>query len=232
MSQDDNLTALLNQAIRNRLAEVQTSMPGEIVSYNYKKQMAVVQPSINRVYADKRVEKYPVINNVPVIFPRSGGASMTFPVKRGDSVLLIFTARSIDTWANKGGIVNQDDNRMHSINDAIAIPGLTSFAAGSMAKNNEDVLLTYSGASIAIKPSGAVEVTSPLQISMAAPDVHIDAPNVYMTGDLTVKNDIYDQDGDFGSQGDQRDKYNAHKHIENNVNGQPTDEPQPAYQWD
>lgn len=128
MSQKDNLSNVLEQAIRNRLAELQTAAPGQVVSYDYKTQKASVQPTINRKYKDGQVSPYPVINNVPVIFPRSGGASMTFPVKPGDTVLLVFAARSIDDWLQRGGKVDQSDTRMHSINDAIAIPGLLPLA--------------------------------------------------------------------------------------------------------
>lgn len=222
MSSGDSLTAVLEQAMRNRMAELQTCMPGVIVSYNFKKQMAVVQPSISRRYADGRVEKYPVINNVPVVFPRSGGASITMPVKGGDTVLLLFAGRSIDTWAANGGVVAQDDNRMHSINDAIAIPGLISFNTGSKAKNNTDVLVTYSGAEIEIKQDGKIKMKSPLR-------VEIDTPEVYMTGDLVVKKDIYDLDKEFGSTNSQRTKYNTHRHNENNTI---TDAPQAQYLWD
>lgn len=219
MSNGDNVTSLIMQAFRNRLAELQTCMPAQVVSYNFKKQMAVVQPTINRRYADGQIAKFPVINNVPVIFPRSGGASLTFPVRKGDTVLLVFASRSIDTWLNKGGIVNQDDNRMHSINDAIAIPGLMSFNLTSKAKNNTDVLLTYKGAEVEILENGQINLHSPVK-------VHIDTPEVYMTGDLVVKNDIYDRDRIYGSSNDHRIKYNTHLHDEEST------PPLPQYLWD
>lgn len=208
MSNGDNLTALLNQAIRNRMAELQTAMPAQIISYDFKTQKAAVQPTINRRYADGRVEPYPVINNVPVIFPRSGGASMTFPVTRGDTVLLVFSSRSIDTWTSRGGKVDQDDRRMHDINDAIAIPGLIPFSAGSKAKNNSDVLLTYAGSEVTLKQDGKAEIKSA--------HVTIDSPETYMTGDLVVKQDIYDRDKEYGTFNRIRDIYNEHTHDENN----------------
>ncbi len=222
MSKKDNLTNVLEQAIRNRMAELQTCAPGEIISYDYKTQKASVQPTINRRYKDGEVSPYPVINNVPVIFPRSGGASMTFPVKRGDTVMLCFAARSLDEWLKRGGKVDQSDTRMHSLNDAIAVPGLLPFATGSMAKNNDDVLLTYAGNEVTLKKNGRMDLKSAY--------VTIDSPEVYMTGDLVVREDIFDRDREFGSNNDQRDKYNNHRHDENNDTT--TDPPQNQYLWD
>jgi hypothetical protein len=216
MADKDNFTDLLAQAFRNRQAEMRVAMPAKVTSYDFKAQKATVKPLINRKYADGRIEEYPVINNVPMIFPRSGGASLTFPVKIGDTVLLVFSDRSIESWAENGGNVNPDDNRMHNINDAIAIPGLIPFVAGSAAKNNDDVLLTYAGAEISIQSDG--------KINMKSPKVTIDAPEVYMTGELLVKGNISDLDNERGTFQLFRDIYNEHVHPENGNFG-PTDDP-------
>ena len=197
----------LDQFMRNRVAELRVAMPALITSYDFRTQRASVQPTIRRKYADGRIEAYPVINNVPVIFQRSGGASLTFPVKVGDEVLLIFLDRSADTWLSQGGTVDQDDNRMHSLNDAVAIPGLKPFSSPSAAKNNDDVLLTYAGAE--------VEITPNRHINLKSARVTIDAPVTEMTGDLEVKGDIYDRDKEYGTFNRIRDIYNAHTHPEN-----------------
>jgi hypothetical protein len=229
MSKNDNLSAVLDMAIRNRLAEVHTAAPGIIISYDFKTQKASVRPSINRKYKDGRVERYPVINNVPVIFPRSGGASMTFPVNPNDTVLLVFAARSIDDWAQRGGYVDQSDTRKHSLNDAIAIPGLIPFSAGSKAKNNTDVLVTYSGAEIEMKPSGQINLNSPVKVFVDAPLLHVNG-EIYAESDITTKTDLYDYDREFGSSSDHREKYNNHQHEENG-NGNLTDDPEDQYKW-
>lgn len=217
MTGNPNLTGVLKAAMNNRLAELNTSMPAKIVSYDFKTQKAQVQPTINRKYKDGRIERFPVINNVPVIFPRSGGASLTFPVKSGDGVLLVFANRSLDNWLFNGGQVNQDDNRMHDLNDAIAIPGLFPFSEKSKAKNNEDVLLTYSGAEIEIKSSGQVNVKSPLKLEITAPDTVIDSETVRITGDLITEGNISDLDEEYGTFNNIRVVYDIHTHPENNT---------------
>jgi len=226
---EDNLTDVLDAAIRNRFAELQTAMPAQVVSYDFRTQKAQVKPTINRRFADGKVQSYPAINNVPVIFPRSGGASMTFPVKPGDTVLLIFASRSIDGWTNQGGTVDQSDNRMHSINDAIAIPGLIPFSTRSMAKNNEDVLIKYKSAEIEIKQDSQINMKSPVKVYVDTPELRCTG-DIYAEGDITAREELYDQDRLYGSQSDHREKYNNHQHDEND-NGGLTDEPLPQYQW-
>ena len=65
-----------------------------------------------------------MIYNVPVLFPRSRKAAVTFPLEKGDTVLLVFAERSLDEWIEKGGNkVSPEDPRRHDMSDAIAIPG-------------------------------------------------------------------------------------------------------------
>lgn len=217
MSDKENLTDLLGQVFRNRQAEIKTSMPGTIVSYDYTSQKAQVKPTIKRLYADGRSDEYPVISNVPIMFQRSGGAGFTFPVKEGDSVLLVFAERSIDSYMDSGS-PDQTDNRMHSLNDAIAIPGLYPFSAQSPAENNTDVLLSYAGAKVAVTEDGQIKMTSPVKVT-------IDSPQVYMTGDLVTKGNIFDVDTAEGTFQNFREVYNSHVHAEND-NGGPTDPPE------
>ena len=141
---------MLRSAIDGRLEGIHTSLPGRIESYDYKTQKASVKPLVKRVYRDGRTESLPVIDAVPVVFPRSGGASLTFPVKRGDGVLLVFAERALENWLTSGGEQEPGDPRRFDLTDAIAVPGLIPFTEGSKAQNNSDVLLTYNGASLKI----------------------------------------------------------------------------------
>ena len=70
---------------------------------------------------------FPVIPNVPVVFQGGGGMRITFPIKAGDTVLLVFGDRSHDSWQDGIESVHRpaDDHR-HHLTDAYAIPGLHS----------------------------------------------------------------------------------------------------------
>jgi hypothetical protein len=122
----DAIVAYVNDALRR----VNTVLPGQIDSYDPASGKASVRPLLREKYADGDVLELPVIDNVPLVFPRTGEASISLPVARGDGVLLLFCQRSMDTWLSSGGVANPDDIRMHSLSDAIAIPGLVPFSVG------------------------------------------------------------------------------------------------------
>lgn len=155
-----SMAELLSRAIDQALTDIRVCLPARVESYDHTTQRAEVTPLLRRRYADGVVEPMPVIAGVPVVWPRSGGASLTMPIKRGDGVMLIFSDRSLDSWLVQGGEVTPDDRRKHHLSDAIAIPGLYSFADPSPQDNNEDVLLQYAGSSVRLAGTGDVTVIS------------------------------------------------------------------------
>lgn len=179
------LNDAIRAAIEYRLNNLHTALPAAIISYDYTTQKASVQPLLNKVWAagtattnnqdiaNDLTTPMPVLENVPVIFPRAGGASLTFPVVQGDTCLLLFIERSTDLWLTVGGQVSPDDNRKFDLSDAVAIMGLFPFTETSAATNNEDVLLTFAGSSIRIKPDGEVDIktASKVAIGTAATEV-------------------------------------------------------------
>lgn len=129
---EPSLTELLRQAMDKRLVDVHVSMPARVESYDKATQTCSAKPLIRRSYYtedDERVaESLPIVNDVPVVFYGSGAYSSTVPVSPGDTVLLVFSEGSLDRWLDKDDEVDPEDDRMHSLSDAIAIPGLRSRA--------------------------------------------------------------------------------------------------------
>lgn len=148
----------IRQAVLYQLSNIHTALPGEIISYDYTTQSASIQPLLNKVWSYGDPTPMPILENVPVIFPRAGGASLTFPVVSGDTCLLLFIERSVDLWKTSGGQVSPDDPRKFNLSDGVAIMGLSPFSETSQATNNEDLLLTYNGSSFRIKASGDVVI--------------------------------------------------------------------------
>jgi hypothetical protein len=163
----------VRQAILYQLGNVHTSLPGAIVSYDYTLQKASIQPLLNKSWADGTFTPMPILENVPVIFPRAGGASLTFPVDVGDTCLLVFIERSIDLWLTVGGQVTPDDNRKFNISDAIAIPGLFPFSETSDATNNSDVLLTFNGSSFRIKANGDIVIQTSSKVAIGSSSTEV-----------------------------------------------------------
>lgn len=121
-----SLTANMLKMIDRVLMEMNTAMPGYILSYDYEKNLAVVQPGLKRKFKGSDPELLPPISNVPVCFPRMGEAHIRFPVNPGDEGQLVFQQRSIDEWIDLGGAAYPADSRKFHLSDAVFYPGLNS----------------------------------------------------------------------------------------------------------
>ena len=186
MSAPISLCDAIRQACLYHQNNMHVALPAEIISYDFQKQKASVQPLLNKAWADLKPNDppavMPVLANVPVIFPRSGGASLTFPVTAGDTCLLVFIERSTDLWLSEGGQVTPDDPRKFDLSDAVAIMGLFPFVENSQADNNNDVLLTYAGSNIRIQKNGDIQIKTSNKVAIGtATDELLDILDKLMT---------------------------------------------------
>lgn len=148
MSQTQNeVKEIVENWIDNKINNIHTALSGKIISYNSSNNRATVQPSGVYKANDYREFSYPLIYNVPVVFPTglNGGAGVTFPITGGDGCLIIFSEKQLDDFINNNN--NSEDLRTHSLNDAICIPGLYTNATQSNIKN-PDCLCLFNGNSI------------------------------------------------------------------------------------
>jgi hypothetical protein len=135
--QTPTLSDVISEALDSRLEDVQTAMPGRIVSFDSDTCTANVQPTVKRIYTREDGTEFaanlPVIPNVPVLFPGSGSVApggvgsfgMTFPINKGDEVLLVFSSVSLDAWKlSRDKIVAPKNFKPHALTDAVAIVGL------------------------------------------------------------------------------------------------------------
>jgi len=151
--------ALLN-AIDFRLVDIHTAIPGIVQSYDPATQQAEVQVAIKKTYGiagEDVVLDAPVITSVPVVFPSTKNSFLIFPVEQGDSVLLVFSERSLERWLSAGGVVEGGINRKFDLTDAIAIVGLHAF--------NEPI--TADSASLTLQhKSAAIKLTDDSKVSI------------------------------------------------------------------
>lgn len=121
------LTESLQSILRYWKQRVHTALPGRIVSFDPGKQTAEVEICIQSwMKVEGGWEKWPapLLPRVPVLFPRGGGAFITWPIKKGDYCLVIFQERSIDQWCQRGGTqVDPIWRWEHDLSDAVCIPG-------------------------------------------------------------------------------------------------------------
>jgi hypothetical protein len=107
------------------MLNMNTCIPAQVESFDSLAGTVTAKPSIKRKYVkDEEVVEMPPVYNVPVVFPRANDAVITFPIKKGDTVLLVFSQRSLERWKLQGGTVEAGDPRHHDLSDAIAIPGI------------------------------------------------------------------------------------------------------------
>lgn len=147
------------------------AMPGVIQSFDpgdaHTPPSVVAQPALkgqlNDAIGNVKSAPLPLLVDVPVFFPRGGGCSMTFPVRKGDECLLIFSDRCIDFWWQSGGIQETVDPRQHDLSDAFAIVGLQSGQTKIADISTDAVQLrTDDGrAFIELRQNGEVTITTP-----------------------------------------------------------------------
>jgi hypothetical protein len=186
----DDIVSLLQKLNSNISNSIRVCMPGTIESYDYTTQKANIKISMKELYNNGKEVDYPVVSNVPVVFMTSGGASITLPINRGDSCLVMFADRDMSNWLRGGLGQKPDSTRMHNISDAIAMMGLLPFTKKGGATNNEDVLINYSNASIRITKGGDINITTTKNVNIkSVEDINIESKNINVNiTDITTLN--------------------------------------------
>ena len=153
----------LNQLKKQVSSVLRVALPGTVESFDAETVTAAIQLGILGL-SDGESTALSVLNDVPVMFPRGGGCSLTFPVNKGDECLVIFADRSIDFWWQSGGIQEPVDDRMHDLSDAFCIVGPQSQAKKISGISTSEVELRSDdgGTKLSLNPSsGEINGTAP-----------------------------------------------------------------------
>ena len=147
------LGEFLSRRMRDVSASINCCMVGTIQSFNstnqtvvvlinWQKRIKLINPTLNTNGAVNKtaggtdqIQAYPMLINVPVVFLQGGVSYLTFPIVKGDTCLVMFCDRDMDTWFNTyvqtfntdGSLANlnpPNSDRVHDINDAIAMVGI------------------------------------------------------------------------------------------------------------
>jgi hypothetical protein len=129
MSTQPTMAEIIRKALEARLADVWTALPGRVETYDAVTRTADISPVVRRPITttedDTIHEDLPVIPNVPILFPCGGGASITWPLLKGDHVQLLIQTLSPAQWRESGETSDPGDLRLHSLGNAYAIPGMS-----------------------------------------------------------------------------------------------------------
>jgi Phage protein Gp138 N-terminal domain len=155
-----NLITVIQHVANDMLSSIHTTFPGQIEKYDFTTAKADIKPLLNIVYPDNSTMEFPVIPNVPIVWPRTSLGSISFPLQRGDGCLVVCAERSIDDWLTLGGQNSPSDPRSFDLNDAIAIPGLYSFASTTKISGNDKFEIHYKDQQITIDQNGEIDLGS------------------------------------------------------------------------
>jgi hypothetical protein len=137
-------------SVESKLVDTHVAMVGRVERYDATKQVVDVQPMLKRPVQEdtedadessgdaerSASEPFPVIPNVPVLFPRAGGFFISFPIQRGDYVQVLF-----NDWPLDGCLQGDDQGNSfepqqnHGLNGAVAIAGIYPAAQALSAKD-------------------------------------------------------------------------------------------------
>ncbi|HEC0636073.1 TPA: translation initiation factor IF-2 [Klebsiella pneumoniae] len=187
-------------------------MPGVIKSFDPETVTCVVEvsiyipkpesaegKSIDRLAQDNVF--YPLILDAPVIFPRGGGCTLTFPISAGDECLVIFADRCIDFWWQNGGVQNGSRGRMHDYSDAFVIPGPQSQAKKISGISTTAAQLRTDDGSAFIELAAGHDVTvkTPGKLTASADGgTEITSPEIILNGNVTINGNLSQGMGDSG----------------------------------
>ncbi len=153
-----SLAQLLDERLRglkldfncHAIAKIQTFNSANLTctaSINYTK--TFLKRNEDGTYSDEYIE-YPVLADVPVVVMSGGAGSLTFPIAAGDDCLILFNDRDIDNWFATGQALPLNSNRLHSLNDGIALVGIRSSNNPIAGYDSTRVVLKNNQASVGV----------------------------------------------------------------------------------
>lgn len=184
---------------------MRVSIPGIIQSFDPETVTCVVQPAIKgAVPNDSGVpvsSDMTLLMDVPVMFPRGGGCTLTFPIKPGDECLIVFGDRCIDFWWQSGGVQEPVDDRQHDLSDAFAIVGPQSQAKkiSGISMSGAQLRTDDGAAFVEVAAGHAITVQTPGKLTASAQGgAEITAPEIVLNGNVTINGNLSQGMGSSG----------------------------------
>lgn len=194
--EDIDLTAVIDHFIQDSLNNNFFTTIGKVVATRLENQRVDVQIILSKNTTDGSNTTFTPILGVPLVYPSSNKAMLSFPVNVGDNVLLVFSQRSTDNFKLGSRDVHRpSSNRKMSMNDAIAIPGIFPFPSSpnqeskrKLKHGTQDVCLANNiggqEVHVNLDSEGNVKVESPGNVEVKA-EGNVSVEN---KGDVSVVN--------------------------------------------
>ncbi|CDL85421.1 phage baseplate assembly protein V [Xenorhabdus szentirmaii] len=195
INQPETPFLLMKEAVSSGLY---VSVPCIIQSFNADAVTVTAQPAIrwSVTNSEGKTESValPLLVDVPVIFPRGGGVTLTFPIKVGDECLVIFADRCIDYWWQNGGVQEPVDPRQHNLSDGFAIVGPQSQARkiGGISTSAAQLRTDDGAAYIELSPNNHNVMVKTLGKLTATANrgTEINSPEIVLNGNVTINGNL------------------------------------------
>lgn len=174
------LKATLDAHFHAKMKNLNIALPAIIQSYDPTSKRAKVLPAIDTLFATGKSQAKPPLANVPVLMPSGGGFTATFPLRKGDAVMLLVSQRGIAEFKKAYKRVLPTRTSFFSLVDAVAIPG---FGGRNItpAKPGTATLQTESGTDFVSIGSGSAEIRTTGTLTIDASTVNINARHLNIT---------------------------------------------------
>lgn len=103
-----------------------TAMAAVVDSYNGKAGTVDATPTQNALLRNGVAVQLPSLKGVPVVFPQTEMFDIRFPIRKGDTVLLVFTESDLAAWKGSDGKSRRTPRTYarNRLGSAVAIPGM------------------------------------------------------------------------------------------------------------
>lgn len=217
---EGSLQEVLVASFQNQMSNINTAIPCIVVAVrdSLNGAMVDIQPTVNQRFKDGNVKERPVILGIPVSFPISSTAGLTFPIKVGSTGIAVFSMRNLDAWKNSSGRPTTPLNfAKFDKGDAMFIPGIqppgesvNNPSKRTWAHSTEDVVLvnnigTGQECEVRLKPSGDIvintlqnvevncknaNVTATQDISLTSNSLTVDCPSTDWVGNINLQGNL------------------------------------------
>lgn len=156
----ESVNAAIDEAFRGK----STAEPGFVEKFYAKEKLADITPIISDFYegddGSANEEPRTKLPKVPIWYPGGGGWTITWPLKVGDPVLLVFCQRNIANWFISDGKepVAPEFSETHPESAAICIPRLFPRGANDGEAHEEYLTIAGHGIKIILKTDGAAVI--------------------------------------------------------------------------
>lgn len=213
-----DLNAWMKLMLQNFSANINCISIGTIDSFDGDKQTATVAINYVRIFRNANPNlpnpapndqasdvylPYPLLVNCPVVMLNGGGASITFPIAKGDTGVVFFNDRELDTWMTTNTTTYPHNSRTHDLSDGIILVGIRSLTNPISPYDSTNFKILFGGGFITISPTGVItikksngyfsidtlgniSVITDKDISVQGVNVSVTGTNVIITGSTQV----------------------------------------------